>query len=171
MVRMKRTRRVLRGRGPWSFLDTLMNYKRDPSHSINERVNHMVNMIKYLEVGYIFQLDHKKQILQMSFTKPEDKVLENIWEFVQEGPQGLTNRYFDDLVALFKEHWQICFVKNVIRRTTMLSISLNLQNAKFSNSIKHKNLRGLWLLKTTSRVIEDTVYNPNIVPFSFKGED
>ena len=66
MVRMKRTRRVLRGRGPWPFLDTLMNYKRNPSHSINEHVNHVVNMIKYLEVEYIFQPGHKKQILQMS---------------------------------------------------------------------------------------------------------
>ena len=72
-----------------------MSYKRDPSHSINERVNHMVNMIKYLEVGYIFQLDHKKQILQMSLT--EKKVLENIWESIQEGPHVLTYRSFDDL--------------------------------------------------------------------------
>ena len=82
----------------------------------------------------------------------------------------MTNRFFDDLVALFKEHWKICFVKNAIRQTTMLFISHNLRNASFSNSIRHKNLRGLWLLKTTSRVIEDTMYNPNIVPFSFKGE-
>ena len=126
MVRMKTTRRVLRGKGPWSCLDMLMNYKRDPSHFINEHVNHVVNMIKYLEVEYIFQPGHKKQILQMSFTKPEDKVLENIWEFVQEGPQGLTNRSFDDLVALFKEHWQICFVKNAIRQTTVLSFSPSL---------------------------------------------
>ena len=93
-----------------------------------------------------------------------------MWEFVQEGPHGLTNRSFDGLVALFKEHWQICFAKNVIRWTTVLSISPNLWNASFSNSIRHKNLRGLWLLKTTSRVIEDTMYNPNIVFFSFKGE-
>ena len=107
----------------------------------------------------------------MSLTEPDDKVLENIWEFVQEGPHSLTNRYFDDLIAIFKEHWQICFVKNAIRRTTVLSISPNLRNASFSNSIRHKNLRGLWLLKTTSRVVEDIVYNPNIVPFSFKGEN
>ena len=51
----------------------------------------------------------------MSLTEPEDKVLENIWEFVQERPHSLTNRSFDDLIAIFKEHWQICFVKNGIR--------------------------------------------------------
>ena len=62
-------------------------------------------------------------------------------------------------------------MKNVIRQTTMLSISHNLQSVRFSNSIRHKNLRGLWLLKTTSRVVEDIEYNPNIVPFSFKGEN
>ena len=62
----------------------------------------------------------------MSLTKHEDKVLENIWEFIQEGSHGLTNRSFDNLVALFKEHWQICFVKNVIRRIVVLSISPNL---------------------------------------------
>ena len=107
----------------------------------------------------------------MSLTEPEDKVLENIWEFVQEGPHSLTNRPFDDLIALFKEHWEICFVKNAIRRTTVLSISPNMQNASFSNSIRYKNLTRLWLFKTTFRAIEDTVYNPNIVPFSFKGED
>ena len=101
----------------------------------------------------------------MSLIEPEAKVLENIWEFVQEGPQGFTHKSFCDLVALFKEHWQICFVKNVIRQTTMLSISHNLQSVRFSNSIRHKNLKGLWLLKTTSKVIEDTVYNPNIVFF------
>ena len=83
----------------------------------------------------------------------------------------MTNRSFDDLVALFKEYWEICFVKNAIRRTTVLSISLNLRNASFSNFIRYKNLTRLWLLKTTFRVIEDTVYNPNIIPFSFKGED
>ena len=54
MVRMKRTRRVLRDKGPWLFLDTLMNYKRDLSHSINEHVDHVVKMIKSLEVEYIF---------------------------------------------------------------------------------------------------------------------
>ena len=116
MVRMKGIRRVLRGRGPWPVLDTLMNYKRDPGHSINEHVNHVVNMIKRLEVEYIFQSNHKKKILQMSLTELEDEVLENIWEFIQEGPHGLTNRSFDDLVALFKEHWKICFVKNDIRQ-------------------------------------------------------
>ena len=79
----------------------------------------------------------------MSLTKHEDKVLENIWEFIQEGSHGLTNRSFDNLVAFFKEHWQICFVKNVIRRIVVLSISPNLRNASFSNSIRHKNLRGL----------------------------
>ena len=101
MVQMKRTKRVLRGRGPWSFLDTLMNYKRDPSHSINECVNHVVNMIKCLEVEYIFQSSHKKRILQMSLTEPEDKVLEHIWKFIQEGAKGFTNKSFDDLIAHF----------------------------------------------------------------------
>ena len=113
---MKRTRRVLRGRRLWPFLDTLMNYERNPNHSINEHVDHVVNMIKRLEVEYIFQSNHKKKILQMSLTELEDEVLENIWEFIQEGPHGLTNRSFDDLVALFKEHWKICFVKNDIRQ-------------------------------------------------------
>ena len=75
MVRMKRTRKVLRGRGPWSFLDMLMNYKRDFNHSINEHVDHVVNMIKSLEVEYIFQLGYKKRILQMSLTESEPKVL------------------------------------------------------------------------------------------------
>ena len=40
----------------------------------------------------------------MSLTEFEDKVLEHMWEFVQEGSHGLTNRSFDDVVALFKEH-------------------------------------------------------------------
>ena len=40
----------------------------------------------------------------MLLTESEDKVLENMWEFVQEGSHGLTNRFFDDVVALFKEH-------------------------------------------------------------------
>ena len=53
---------------------------------------------------------------------------------------------------------------------TVLSIYPNLQSVNFSNSIRYKNIRGLWLLKTTSRVIEDTLYNPNIVSSSFKGE-
>ena len=83
----------------------------------------------------------------MSLTKPKAKVLENIWEFIQEWPHGFTNKSFDDLVALFKEHWQMWFMKNAIRWTTMLSISPNLRSASFSNSIKHKNIRGLWLLK------------------------
>ena len=48
---------------------------------------------------------------------------------------------------------------------TVLSIYPNLQSVNFSNSIRYKNIRGLWLLKTTSRVIEDTLYNPNIVFF------
>ena len=91
------------GRGPWSCLDMFMNYNRDPSHFINEHVNHVVNMIKRLEVEYIFQSNHKKKILQMSLTELEDEVLENIWEFIQEGPHGFTNRSFDDLVAIFKE--------------------------------------------------------------------
>ena len=75
MVRMKRTRKVLRGRAPWSFLDMLMNYKRDFNHSINEHVDHVVNMIKSLAVEYIFQLGYKKRILQMSLTESEPKVL------------------------------------------------------------------------------------------------
>ena len=132
---------------------------------------HVVNMIKSLEVEYIFLSGYKKRILQMLLTKPKAKVLENIWEFIQEGPQGFTIKSFDDLVALFKEQWKICFVNNAIRRTTVFFISSNLGSASFSNSIKHKNLRGLWLLKTTSRVIKDIVYNPNIVFFSFKGEN
>ena len=81
-----------------------MNYKRDPSHSNNKHVIHVVNMIKCLEVEYIFLSSHEKRILQMSLTESEDKVLENMWEFVQEGSHGLTNRFFDDVVALFKEH-------------------------------------------------------------------
>ena len=56
-------------------------------------------------------------------------------------------------------------MKNVIRQMTMLSISHNFGSVSFSNSIKHKNLRGLGLLKTTFRVIKDIVYNPNIVFF------
>ena len=78
MVQIKRIRIVLRGRGPWPFWDTLMNYKRDLSHSINKHVNHVVNMIKRLKVEYIFQSYHKKRILQMSLTELEDKVLENL---------------------------------------------------------------------------------------------
>ena len=54
MVQMKRTSRVPRGRGPRSFVDMLVNYKGDPSHSINEYVGHVVNMIKSLEVEYTF---------------------------------------------------------------------------------------------------------------------
>ena len=50
---MKTTRRVLMGRGPWSCLDMFMNYNRDPSHVINEHVNHVVNMFKCLEGEYI----------------------------------------------------------------------------------------------------------------------
>ncbi|KAL6347627.1 hypothetical protein AAG906_026155 [Vitis piasezkii] len=119
---------------------------------------------------YILESNRKMHILH-AINRTREKVLENIWESIQEGPHGFTNRSFDDLVAIFKEHWETCFVKNAIRRTTVLSISPNLRNARFSNSSRHKNLRGLWLLKTTSRVIEDIVYNPNIVPFSFKGED
>ncbi|RVW66668.1 hypothetical protein CK203_066245 [Vitis vinifera] len=171
MVRLRRTRKVLRGSGPWPRLDTILNYKRDPSHSTNEHVDHVANMFKRFEEEYILESNRKMHILQMSLTEPEKKVLENIWESIQEGSHGCTNRSFDDLVAIFKEHWETCFVKNAIRRTTVLSISPNLRNARFSNSSRHKNLRGLWLLKTTSRVIEDTVYNPNIVSFNFKGED
>ena len=37
----------------------------------------------------------------MSLTKPKAKVLENIWEFIQEGPKGFTNKSFDDLVVFF----------------------------------------------------------------------
>ena len=83
MVRMKATRRVLMGRGPWSCLDMFMNYNRDSSHFINEHVNHVVNMFTCLEGEYILQSNQKKQILQMSLTKPKEKVLENIWEFIQ----------------------------------------------------------------------------------------
>ena len=54
------------------------DYKRDPIHSINEHVIHVVNMIKCLEVEYIFQLGHKKRILQMSLMESDDKVLENM---------------------------------------------------------------------------------------------
>ena len=79
----------------------------------------------------------------MSLTKHKAKVLENIWEFIQEGPQGFTIKSFDDLVALFKEDWQICFVKNVIRWITTIYISPNLLSASFSNSIRHKIFRGL----------------------------
>ena len=108
----------------------------------------------------------------MLLIEPKAKVVENIWKFIQEGPQSFTNKSFDDLVVFFfKEHWQICFMKNFIRWTTVLPISPNLQSTSFSNSIRHKNLGGLWLLKTTSRVIEDTMYNPNIVLFIIKGED
>ena len=70
MVRMKRTRRVLRDKGPWLFLDTLMNYKKDLSHSINEHVDHVVKMIKSLEMGYIFQSGYKK----MNFTNVINRV-------------------------------------------------------------------------------------------------
>ena len=61
-----------------SFLDMLMNYKRDHSHSINEQMDHVVNMIKSLEVEYNFPLSYKKWILQMSSTEPKVKVLEHI---------------------------------------------------------------------------------------------
>ena len=40
----------------------------------------------------------------MTFVEYDKKVLENIWESIQEGPHGFTNRSFDDLVAIFKEH-------------------------------------------------------------------
>ena len=83
------------------FLDMLMNYKRDHNHSINEQMDHVVNMIKSLEVEYIFPLGYKKQILQMSLTKPKFKVLEHIWKFIQEGVKGFTNKSFDDLIAHF----------------------------------------------------------------------
>ena len=63
MVQMKRTRRVLRDKRPWLFFNMLMNYKRDPSLSINEHVDHVINMIKSLEVEYIFPLGYKKRIL------------------------------------------------------------------------------------------------------------
>ncbi|XP_034682106.1 uncharacterized protein LOC117911800 [Vitis riparia] len=115
MVRLRRTRKVLRGRGPWPRLDTILNYKRDPSHFTNEHVDHVANMFKRFEEEYILESNCRKHILQMSLTEPEKKVLENIWESIQEGPHGFTNRSFDDLVAIFKEHWEKCFVKNVIR--------------------------------------------------------
>ena len=67
---MKRTRRVLRGRRLWPFLDTLMNYERNPNHSINEHVDHVVNMIKSLEVEYIFQSGYKKT----NFTNVVDRI-------------------------------------------------------------------------------------------------
>ena len=75
---MKRTRRILRSRGLWPFLDTLMNYKRDPSHSTNEHVGHVANMFKRFEEEYILESNRKMHILQMSLTEPEKKVLENI---------------------------------------------------------------------------------------------
>nr|CAN69002.1 hypothetical protein VITISV_003455 [Vitis vinifera] len=115
MVRSRRTRKVLRGRGPWPRLDTILNYKRDPSHSTNEHVDHVANIFKRFEEEYILESNRKNHILQMSLTEPDKKVLENIWESIQEGPHGFTNRSFDDLVAIFKEHWEKCFVKNAIR--------------------------------------------------------
>ena len=130
MVRLRRTRKVLRGSGPWPRLDTILNYKRDPSHSTNEHVDHVANMFKRFEEEYILESNRKMHILQMSLTEPEKKVLENIWESIQEGPHGFTNSSFDDLVAIFKEHWETCFVKNAIRRTTVLSISPNLRKCK-----------------------------------------
>ena len=99
---MKTTRRVLRTRGPQPCLDTLMSYKRDPSHSTNEHINHVVNMFKCLEGKYILQLDRKKANFTNVINEPEKKVLENIWESIQEGPHVLTYRSFDDLIALFK---------------------------------------------------------------------
>ena len=81
-----------------------MNYKRDPSHSTNEHVDHVANMFKRFEEEYILESNRKMHILQMSLTEPEKKVLENIWESIQEGPHGFTNRSFDDLVAILKEH-------------------------------------------------------------------
>ena len=115
MVRLRRTRKVLRGSGPWPRLDTILNYKRDPSHSTNEHVDHVANMFKRFEEEYILESNRKMHILQMSLTEPEKKVLENIWESIQEGSHGCTNRSFDDLVVIFKEHWEKCFMKNAIR--------------------------------------------------------
>ena len=41
----------------------------------------------------------------MLLIEPKAKVVENIWEFIQEGPQSFTNKSFDDLVVFFfKEH-------------------------------------------------------------------
>ena len=120
-------------------------------------------MIKRLESGIFFSQSNKKQFLQLSLIELEVKILEHIWEFVQENPQGLETKSFDDLVDLFKEHSQMCFVKNVTKQMTMFSISPNLRSASFLNSIKYENIRGLWLMKTTYRVIENTMYNPNIV--------
>ncbi|KAL6323635.1 hypothetical protein AAG906_039231 [Vitis piasezkii] len=85
MVRLRRTRKVLRGSGPWPRLDTILNYKRDPSHSTNEHVDHVANMFKRYEEEYILESNRKMHILQMSLTEPEKKVLENIWESIQEG--------------------------------------------------------------------------------------
>ena len=163
MVWMKTTRKVLKGRGSWSNLNVLINYKRNPNHFIDEHVDHVVNMIKRLESGIFFSPSYKKRFLQLSLIELEVKILEHIWEFFQEKPQGLANKSFDDLVDLFKEHSQIRFVKNVTKQMTMFSISPNLRSASFLNSIKYENIRGLWLMKTTSRVIENTIYNPNIV--------
>ena len=115
---MEENQESTKGQWTWPHLDTILNYKRDPSHSTNEHVDHVANMFKRFEEEYILESNRKMHILQMSLTEPEKKVLENIWESIQEGPHGFTNRSFDDLVAIFKEHWETCFVKNAIRRAT-----------------------------------------------------
>ena len=80
---MKTTRKVLKGKGPWPNLDMLISYKRNPSHSIDEHVYHIVNMIKRLEMVKKIQPNYKKWFLQMSLIELEVKILEHIWEFVQ----------------------------------------------------------------------------------------
>ena len=58
--------KVLRGIGPCLKLDMFMNHKKNHSNTIDQHVDHIVNMIERLEVEYIFPPSYKKGILQTS---------------------------------------------------------------------------------------------------------
>ena len=104
----------------------LINHKRNPHHTIEQRVDNVVDMFKRLEMKYIFPSSYKKQILQMSLIEPKVKILECVWKIVQRSPNNWTNKSFDNLLDIFKEHWRTCFLKNTFERITMFYVSTNL---------------------------------------------
>ena len=86
MVRMRRTTRLFRGQS--SNFGMLVNCKRGYNLSWNEHVDHVLKIIKKLEVEYVFSSNQNMHFLQSSLTPHETKILEHIWEFVLDQPKS-----------------------------------------------------------------------------------
>ena len=149
MIHIRRTRRVIRGQGEHQRIESLMNYERNSSHTLDQHVDHVLQIIRRLEEDYVFSSSQKTLLLQKTLNGPENKSIKHIWERIEEQYNHWHDRWFGTLVEVFMKHWQIEFVKSAVKRTTILSISPSLRRQRLG--------REHWLLRTTSRIINDVL--------------